>query len=310
MTLLQRRLFVRSMRTGSLIILLLQVLSVLLAMAMESGDGGSVSPVGPAFLRHQVVAFEASLALGLPLGTLVTVLELKSSGILTPFFAAGAPATCLRRPLLVLASVATLLSAAAVEAEALLSAGPGSPVAGGIWRDADLVFWSPRGPRGADRKREVYVFRESDLDVSVAEVLDWDPRGSRVSLGNIRALAGGPIAVSGFTPRPPVTDLLAPTSLLAAGGGTGRSAALFSTLSRILFTPALLLLAASLALLLPVRGQAAAYLGMLLLPCVLGTALLWSGLLLWSGGPGGGAAAAGTVLAVLGAMAEVFPSAR
>lgn len=284
MLLAERQLFVRFLRRAGVILLITSGLVVVLFMRRLLGldpDRMDARVLLGEFFRFEGLA----ITFAAPLGALMLMMELKSSGILAGLLAGGLGPARIRRVFLYGALVTVVLTGLAEEAGWHPGARPNR--APDAWRSGDVIAWSPRGGES------LTVWREDSLDVWSYDRVERNEAGEFV-LGPARSHLGTPLEARTLAPPRRRGTILAPPPLSVWLRGDAPFAACLGGLSRILVAGLLVLGCAYLGLLVPVQQQWAAMIAFLFVIVIGWIFAVWLAVLVWKGGWHAYAAMAGT----------------
>lgn len=245
---------------------------------------------------------EIASILAAPLGMMAAVLELKKSGILAVFSAAGLTHARVRRLMLIAAVGAAFFSAALFEAAAEVRVRLAPAQSDVLVRMAGTDSWILDYDPQTKEASGAVLFREDTLDLTTASRAKWSPARRVFELQELSARMG-PMITLDQAPAPALDRRpFRPLPFSAWLTGQARFREIIAALDRILIGGALTALCALLALALPVNRQWQAYIAFLLIAPAAALGTVSCSIALWNGGPGAVAAQAAWMSLLIGPL--------
>ncbi len=229
-------------------------------------------------------SIEMALAVAAPFGMALALMELKSSGLLAAFLAAGLKPARLRKFFLAAAAATVIGSALLFETTVRLSRAAAPENTFHLYRDNGLCLWpAAPGPRDS-ALHDVILFRNDSLQVSRAGEAEWTDDHALLLTG-LQPLSGPPLSVKSFRPAPPPPKLFDFPSVADWFGKRSSLPLTLSALNRVILGGILVLITAYVALLTPVSRQGATILAFMVFVPAVFLGMLWC--MIWLNSAGG-----------------------
>lgn len=306
----ERRVLLRFLSAATKVLIFFLWLLVIIDLTKILGRPGTGSVEDTLnTIAENMVGLELAVAMAVPLGLIITICRLKSSGILPLFFAAGYPFRGFRKVFLLAAGLTLLLQTAAFELTAWTSAAwIKAPPPAASWKLGDLNIWALDGPdrlaglKTATPVKDLILFEDDSLSVSRAPSARWSARDRAYLVSPVTEIYGPLLALDRFPEKKEKRMFLSPPSIREWLAGRAPAGEIIAGSNRLLMGMILLLLSAYLAVLFPVSRQWIIYVVFLFLAPAVALGLLYCSILTWFGDPGAWAIEAGWGVFLLGVI--------
>lgn len=234
-------------------------------------------------LARITVALEIAVAITAPLSMTITLLRLKSQGILNSFFSAGYRLQRVRTLILLLASLNVMISAIIFEATYRMVNVLMPPKTAKTWSAARVNICSPNFYSKSGDVKKLILFRSNTLDVTWVDSIKKIPNQPSFSILASHSLFGPTIALDKIPEPPKRKYVFANPPVTKWFDSAVRINEALPTINRIFLGGILFVICSYLALLITEKRQWSIYIWFLLfvpagaLGMIFGSVLLWQG---------------------------------